>query len=787
LKTKGIYFLYRILQAFGLPVLLSYYLFRGFGHHGYWKSLPQRWGFLPRSFRQTGPGAIWLHGVSVGEVLSCVELCRRLRAEFPHSGLLVSTSTPAGRATAGEKLGAIADGVFYAPLDYAFAVRRVLRTIRPSVVAIAETEIWPNLFREVKRTGAGLTIVNGRISDRAFPRYQRFRWLFQAVLPEADSILAQSGELRERFIAVGAPAERTRTGGNFKYDFEARPAAPESPVAAYLEGTHPGKVWIAASTMPPAGAGDVDEDDIVIAAYRELATKYGGLLLILAPRKPERFDVVAQKLEAAEIPYVRRSKMTEPAAALPHVLLLDTIGELGGLFGFADVVFMGGTLARRGGHNILEPALFGKAVIVGPHMENFRDIAELFRATGACLEIADGAELAGATDQLLRSPARAADIGRIARRCAEARRGATARALEEIRRLHDCHVPRYRPAWPWLGPRWALSLLWTLGARWRQAAALRGRRKIDAPVISVGNLTMGGTGKTPCVLRLAEILGRSGWNPGILTRGYGRISHEAETILARGAVSEAEQTGDEPQIFARSALAAVGIGADRYRTGMRLRHEMNADIMLLDDGFQHLKLARDVDVVLLDALDPFGGGAVFPLGRLREPMAGLARADIIVITRSNFADTAAGIEHTVRQWNERAPVFRAWVRPVAWVENRSARQFAPADRPFERAAAFCGLGNPQSFRRTLESLGVQVVDWFEYSDHHRYRPHELRWLAAQAQDKGASALLTTEKDAVNLCESGDDLLAPLPLYWLKVTMEIERESEFVAELERRIK
>src|ERR1039458_3315720 len=159
LKTKGIYFLCRDWRS-----------------GGYWRSLPQRFGFLPRSFRQTGPGAIWLHAVSVGEVLSCLEFLRRLRLRFPRSGLFVSTSTLAGKATADEKLRGLADGVFYAPVDYVFAVRRALRTLRPSVVVVAETELWPNLFREVKRTGAALTLVNGRISDRAFARYLSSRW-----------------------------------------------------------------------------------------------------------------------------------------------------------------------------------------------------------------------------------------------------------------------------------------------------------------------------------------------------------------------------------------------------------------------------------------------------------------------------------------------------------------------------------------------------------------------------------------------------------------------------------
>src|SRR5690242_8188252 len=246
LKTKGIYFLYRFLQALALPALLLYFLYRGTKQRRYLASLVERFGFLPRSFRQTRPGAIWLHAVSVGEVLSCLEFLKRLRAEFPNSALFVSTSTLAGRATAGEKLTDITDGVFYAPVDYCFAVRRVLRTLQPSVVVVAETEIWPNLFREVKRTRAGLLIVNGRISDKAFPRYCRFRWLFRAVLPHADAVLAQSPEIARRFEALGA--ERVRVGGNFKYDFEPRSAPEDSPVRAFLGRIQPRSVWIAAST-----------------------------------------------------------------------------------------------------------------------------------------------------------------------------------------------------------------------------------------------------------------------------------------------------------------------------------------------------------------------------------------------------------------------------------------------------------------------------------------------------------------------------------------------------------
>ena len=712
----------------------------------------------------------------MGEVQACLELLRRLRTAFPHARLFVSSSTIAGHSAALEKTDALADGVLYAPVDYAFAVRRVLRTLQPSVMIVAETEIWPNLFREVKRTGAGLLMVNGRISDRAFPRDLRFRRIFAAVLPQVDAILAQSAAMVERFVLLGAPVEQVRDAGNLKFDFEPRPAAADSPAMRWLARTGKGAVWVAASTMAPAAPGDVDEDDVVIAAYAELQRRRPDLRLILAPRKPERFDAVARKLAAAGVAFERRSAGAPQNA---RALLLDSIGELSGLFACADVVFMGGTLARRGGHNILEPALFGKPVIVGPHMENFQAIADEFRAAGACLAISAAEALTGAVASLLEDAAQAREMGRKAKACVEAQRGATARAVDAVRALYQRDVPRYLPAQPWHALRRLLAVVWRWGSRRKQARDLARQRKLDVPVISVGNITMGGTGKTPCVLRLAEELGRAGRRPGILTRGYRRGSPEKQLALAPGADVRAEHSGDEPQIFVRSGLAPVGVGADRFRTGTLLREQFGVDVLLLDDGFQHLRLARDVDIVLIDALQPFGGGEVFPMGRLREPLEALGRASIILITRSAFSDLPPAIERTVRRYNTAAPIFHARVEPRCWVEHEGGREWPLGERPFESAGGFCGLGNPLSFRRTLESLGVDPVDWVEFEDHHRYRPHELRRIAHQMDARGATALVTTEKDAMNLCEDCDGLVAPLRIFWLKAGMAIDEEREFL--------
>jgi len=781
LKIKGIYLLYRSLQAFGLPVLLLYFLYRCLRDRGYWHSLPQRLGLLPRSFRQTGPGAIWLHAVSVGEVAGCIEFLRRLRAEFPNSRVFVSTSTLAGKATAQDKLRGLSDGIFYAPLDFVCIVRHVLRMLKPSILVIAETEIWPNLLRETKRTGAAAAIVNGRLSDRALSRYRRLAWFFRGVLPSVDMILAQSDEMRERFVELGAPAMQVRTSGNFKYDFDPRTAGTESPIRQLIERSKPEKIWIAASTMPP------DEDDAVIAAFRELARNHSRLMLILAPRKPAAFDESAAKLAAAGVRYLRRSNLSDhlqddnDTLQLPAVLLLDSIGELSALFSVADVVFMGGTLVDRGGHNILEPALFAKPVVMGPHMENFRAIAADFLAGNACVQIPNAPALAGAIGKLLDSAGAAHEMGRRAYACAQAKSGASARAAEVVRELYDSHLPHFRHVAPLQMLAWPLSHAWMAGARSRFESNLRKQRRIDAPVISVGNLSMGGTGKTPCVLRVAELLKSRGEAPGILTRGYGRVSPDKILTLEAGAHFPAERTGDEPQIFLRSGIAPVGIGADRYRAGMLLRDYFGVKTLVLDDGFQHVQLARDVDIVLIDALDPLGGGGVFPLGRLREPFSAIARADVVLITRAHFSDLAPAIERAVTQWNPRAPIFRASLEPQAWVNSRDEARYPIGEPPFQHAGAFCGLANPQSFRRTLERLGVSPVCWYEFDDHHRYRAREFRRLQHHFADHGADAMVTTEKDAINLC---GDMPESMPVYYLKVSMAIEREGDFLRAVAR---
>lgn len=705
-------------------MILAYLAWRAWRESGYAFSLGQRLGRLPASFRRTGPGAIWLHAVSVGEVLSTQKLIARLRQELPHAPLYLSCSTVAGYHVACSTLPDSLDGIFYAPLDYCFAVRSVLRRLQPLAVVVFETEIWPNLFRETCRSGAALLMVNARISDKAWPRYRRWRWFFSPVVRLPRRILAQSELDAERFRQLGAPAERIAVSGNLKYDLDPSPGvAPE--IQAW--SGHP--LWLAASTSAPVSPGDVDEDDVVLETHQRLCLEFPNLKLILAPRKPERFAVVAEKLLSRGLAFVRRTEL-KPGDNAP-ILLLDTIGELASVCSLADVVFMGGTLAARGGHNILEPAAFGKAIVVGPHMENFAAICAEFVDHRGLVQIQSAEHLCETLAGLLRDAKSREELGRRARQLRDARRGATRQAAEVI--VSECCACFARPVYG----LFIYLALWPLSLVWRSVHALRARwiqpRELAGCIFSVGGLTLGGAGKTPLVRELVKMIGAP---CAVLTRGYGRRGREL-LVLPPGAKVPAEETGDEAQLYLADGAAWMGIGANRRQVACRLRESHGIEIFVLDDGFQHFQLKRDCDIVALDALDPFGGGRVFPLGFLREPPSALRRAHAVVITSAERRPRLDTLCKFLREQNPRLAIFQAVSSPDANFDG-------------QRVAAFCGLAQPEKFFASLRAAGARLVLTRAFADHHRYNQRELEEFIQQAMRVNAELMLTTEKDAANL-------------------------------------
>ena len=386
------------------------------------KNFPERLGLrgMPASAPSPVGPTIWVHAVSVGETTAAVPLMKRLRESAPRAALLVSNVTITGRETARKALSGVADGGFYFPFDLPALCLRILDRVRPDVVVIVETEIWPNFLAACVKRGVPTVIVNGRISERSFRGYLRFRWFFAPVLRTFRAISAQTAEDADRFVALGAPPEIVAVGGNLKFDVSP-PARVDSPLTALFAGEkEAGAVWIV------AGSTHEGEDASVLHAFAAAQERNRSLKLLLAPRHPERFETVDALARRLGIPLVRRTALSEGARRLSGPgILLDTVGELASAYAAADLAFVGGSLVPKGGHNILEPAWYGVPTIVGPHMENFREIADAFLAGNALIRVAGGEELADRLARFAADPSVFRETGRRAKDLLETFRGAS--------------------------------------------------------------------------------------------------------------------------------------------------------------------------------------------------------------------------------------------------------------------------------------------------------------------------------------------------------------------------
>ena len=396
----------------------------------------------------SGPVA-WFHAVSLGEVKVAASLINELRKRVAGVRIIITSSTRTGWEEA-RRRAAPGDTVLFPPMDYAWICRRFLRRLRPDVVVVLETELWPNLFREVKRSGASLLLVNGRISDRSFPRYLATRLFWCRVLVYPDALFPQSERDADRFRTLGAPLARVRVAGNLK--FAARPAT--SPfvetLRARLRESGAGPILVAGSTMP-------GEEKYLLDAFLQLRHEFPTLFMVLAPRHPERFAGVAEEVRLSGIPLQLRSQWVEAtASSVPGILLLDSTGELGSMYALATVAFVGGTLASTGGHNILEPAHFACPTVIGPSMENFREIARQFLEsksagripgdgirTGTVVQVQDASGLVTALRYLFANPAFAKRLGESARDLANEQLSGLEPLLQELKdRLTRKHVAK---------------------------------------------------------------------------------------------------------------------------------------------------------------------------------------------------------------------------------------------------------------------------------------------------------------------------------------------------------
>lgn len=476
------YFLYSLALSLLFLALLPYFVYQAARHGKYAGSFIERLGWLPESVRGDGRKPIWIHAVSVGEFVAARPLIERLKSELPTKRIVVSTATLTGQRLARSQ-SHLFDCAFYFPFDWKFSVRRALARVNPSVVIILETELWPNFLDECRRRGVVVILANGRISPRSFDRYQRVGSFVRRVIRDFSLMVMQSDADAERAQKLGAPADQVRVCGNLKYDIlgdgawglgvrgetgatskeKSNPQPPTPNRYAEIDRQ------FALSSSPHlivAGSTAPEEENMVLAAFRRVRSHHGleDTRLIIAPRHPERFDEVASLLMRSGFTFARRSqaKVTSAAEAraarvdlsvetectaddpksprAADLILLDTIGELAGIYRFATVVFVGGSLVPRGGHNIIEPAAFAKPVIVGPHTENFRQVVSDFERADAVVQIT-------ATDEdvvnslscklicLLSDHERARAIGERARDILIANRGATECTVAAIREI----------------------------------------------------------------------------------------------------------------------------------------------------------------------------------------------------------------------------------------------------------------------------------------------------------------------------------------------------------------
>lgn len=750
---------------------------------------------------------VWFHCASVGEATGLAAVIKRFTERHPGFQVLVTTMTETG-------LGYVRQHVPRAryfglvPLDAPFIVRRVFRQVRPRALVLLEGELWPGMLGAAAALDCPVVLVNGRMSDRSLARNRFVKPLFRHMLRRLAAVGVQHALDGERFITFGADPGRVRVTGNVKFDLAAEQMGPGREALRHELGlSASGPVIMAGCPRP------VEEERAVLAAYLRVRERYPDLKMIWAPRHLQRIPPAEQMLKAGGLRFARRTHLggtddtggpggeggpdgagdpdgpnsTDSSPA--DVIILDTMGELASMYAAADMAFVGATLVPLGGHNLLEPAACGIPVLFGPHTENVRASAAALLRTGGGMVVHDGDELARQWLELLDDPSKRAQTGAAAGQavleCAKAvdhtldlidrwilepdlggSGGSGPRRYPQrtpfITRLMD---PGERtPAIRFL--RFALlpaSLLMGMGVRLRNGlydGKLLTSDRLPVPVISVGALTAGGAGKTPVVRYVAGRLRDAGYRPAVLSRGYGRNSRETRAVRTDAAWKE---VGDEPAFLA-STLPDVPVVVGRSRTaaGRLAIDQYGANVLLLDDGFQHRSTARTVDIVVHDAtsrLDPESNpGRLLPAGPYREPVSALRRARALVLTRTDQAHSAVVDTTRIKAEFPQLALIEATYEPAGLrrlddglVDGLDVGTQLPPDWLAGREIlVLCGIANPASFVHTVTDAGAHVTRVLAYRDHHPFTPTDLDRALSLVEESGAECIVTTEKDAVRI-------------------------------------
>ena len=805
--------------------VLPYYTYRLFTEKGFSRRFRQSLGRVHNKEieKVMRKDCIWIHGASVGEIVATSPLVKQIRQEMPDRPILVSAFTVGGYNMA-KQIIPEADAIIFFPLDLPFVAESMVKRIHPGIFMPVETELWPNFLRAIRERHIPVMMVNGRISEKSVKTYRYLYGIWDDMLSTVSRFCMQSSIDADYIYSLGADKNKIFVTGNTKFDQTYAEVTPED-YSRYkeelgLNNTYP--IIMAGSTHP-------GEEKALFDAFKKVREKYADARLVIAPRKVNRADEISKLASTYGFETGYRSKMLENSALRKEypVVLLDTIGELGRIYAIGDVVFVGGSLCKTGGHNVLEPAAHAKPIIVGPNMQNFKDSYSLLSKVGACKMVNNVAELANEILDIIGNDERREKMGAASLQVIKENRGADIRSIHYLKELLDLtSVPAreyasypintrgindegggglrhsdaiiqyiyqiaYGPETPFYG--WLIlgflrgcSYLYEYGVRLKLAMydiGIKKKEKLDCCVISIGNITVGGTGKTPTAQKMADLIKRMGYRVVILNRGY--RSHWDKEI---GVVSDgnkifmtAYEAGDEAYLMAKTLPGIpVVIGKNRAITGKYAVEKLNAEVIIMDDGYQHWHLERDLDVVLVDTLNMFGNGCVLPRGMLREPLENLNRGDLFLLTKTDQSSILSRMQlrKTIGKYNSKAPVVESvhhpknFVEIADWYKGITQNHLELSELEGKNVMVFSAIGNPSSFEQTLSGIGLNIKEAVRYPDHHDYGMLEMQYILERASSHNAVAMITTSKDAVKIPTEFIYSSREIPLYILNMDIQV---------------
>lgn len=829
------YFLYNIIILLALIFfVIPYYTYRLITEKGFKRRFRQSLGRVSDEeiAKVAQKDCIWIHGASVGEIVATSPLVKQIRKEMPDRPVLVSAFTVGGYNMA-KQIIPEADAIIYFPLDLPFVAESMVKRIHPGIFMPVETELWPNFLRAIRERHIPVMMVNGRISEKSVKSYRYLYGIWEDMLNTVSRFCMQSSIDADYIAHLGAEPDKIFVTGNTKFD-QTYAEVTQEDLEKYRRELSLGNAYpviVAGSTHPT-------EENALMEAFKAVRKQYADARLIIAPRKTNRADEIAKI--AADYGYETgfRSKMLEHENERRDypVLLIDTIGELGRIYAVGDIVYVGGSLSKHGGHNVLEPAAHAKPILVGPNMQNFKDSYALLSKVGACKMVNNISELTSEMLDIIGNDERRNKMGAASLQVIKENRGADVRSIKYLKDLleltavpakeykdypvntrnltdegggrlrHGDAIIQYvmqiahGPDTPLMG--WVLlaflrgcSYLYEFGVRCKLSlytSGLKKKERLNCCVISIGNITVGGTGKTPTAQRMASIIKELGYRVVILNRGY--RSHWGKDI---GVVSDGEkiymtayEAGDEAYLMAKTLPGVpVIIGKNRAITGRYAVDKMKAEVIIMDDGYQHWQLERDLDIVLVDTLNMFGNGCVLPRGTLREPLENLNRGDLFLLTKTDQSSALSRIQlrKTIARYNSKAPVMESihhpknFVEIADWYKGISQNFKELSELQGKDVMVFSAIGNPSSFEQTLSSIGLNILEAVRYPDHHDYGMLEMQYIAELAKRKNAVAMVTTAKDAVKIPTEYIYSDRQIPLYILNMEIQVTDGMEKLSE------